>query len=263
MGVVGITHYQKQISIKGLFIEKKRGGRNGYIQDFFPLLFSWQSLQLRTAELSPVPVTFPEAAEYSFVSWGPGSVCDDVGVWGKWSGNGNREVDTRGLVRQTAVCWAFRTEKQLARGTRGEEKSKGKKKNIHLFLLQFRQLGEHSAGGDVCQGLLIQFVPPILFLNLSADFIPGMLQDQCGQEWANWLQKSLQVERDPLKVSQCTSGLTCISFPVSGMLPWGACLKSGRLWEVTPLSGIIVHTLPPLTPTLEFWLKTKSQIPQV
>lgn len=59
---------------------------------------------------------------------------------------------------------------------RGEEQRE-EKKYIHLFLLQFRQLGEHSAGGDVCQGLLIQFVPPILFLNLSADFIPGMLQD--------------------------------------------------------------------------------------
>lgn len=29
--------------------------------------------------------------------------------------------------------------------------------------------------GDVCQRLLIQFVPPVLFLNVSADFIPGML----------------------------------------------------------------------------------------
>ena len=42
-------------------------------------------------------------------------------------------------------------------------------------------------GGGVCQGLLIQFVLPILFLNPSADFIPGMLQDWCGQKWANLL----------------------------------------------------------------------------
>lgn len=170
------------------------------------LLFLWPSLsQLSTA-------LFPGDQGLPVTMWVFG---------GKWSGSGNREVDTRGLVRQTAVCWVFRTEKQLAGGTWGEEKSKGRKKNIHLFLLQFRQLGEHSAGGDVCQGLLIQFVPPILFLNLSADFIPGMLQDQCGQEWANCLQKSLQVEKDPLKVSQWISGLTCISFLFSGMLPWG------------------------------------------
>jgi hypothetical protein len=43
------------------------------------------------------------------------------------------------------------------------------------LLLRFHQLREHSAGGDVCQGLLIQFVPPILFLNPGTDFIPGML----------------------------------------------------------------------------------------
>lgn len=149
MGVVGITHYQKPISIKGLFIEKKKEvGEMDTFKIFFPLLFSWQSLQLRTAELSPVPVTFPEAAEYSFVSWGPGSVCDDVGVWGKWSGNGNREVDTRGLVRQTAVCWAFRTEKQLARGTRREEKSKGKKKKIYIsFYCNFANWENILLGG--------------------------------------------------------------------------------------------------------------------
>lgn len=132
---------------KRTIYRKKRGGRNGYIQDFFPLLFSWQSLQLRTAELSPVPVTFPEAAEYSFVSWGPGSVCDDVGVWGKWSGNGNREVDTRGLVRQTAVCWAFRTEKQLARGTRREEKSKGKKKKYTSLFIAISPIGRTFCWG--------------------------------------------------------------------------------------------------------------------
>lgn len=135
MEVVGITHYQKPLSKEGLFIEKKKKevGEMDTFKNFFPLLFSWQSLQLRTAEPSPVPVTFPEAAVCSFVSWGPGSVCDDVGVWGKWSGHGNREVDTRGLVRQTAGCWTFKTEKQLAGGT-WEREEQRKKKYIYTSL---------------------------------------------------------------------------------------------------------------------------------
>lgn len=109
-------------------------------------------------------------------------------------------------MRPTAVCWTFKTEKQLAGGTCREEKSKGRKDIYTSLFIAISPIGRTFCwGGDVCQGLLIQFVPPILFLNLSADFIPGMLQDQCGQEWANRLQKSLQVERDPLKVSQCTS----------------------------------------------------------
>lgn len=64
-------------------------------------------------------------------------------------------------------------EKQLADG----HMKGGQRKKYTSLLLRFHQLREHSAGGggDVCQGLLIQFVPPVLFLNPSADFIPGML----------------------------------------------------------------------------------------
>lgn len=65
MVVAGIRHYQKLLCKKRaeyLQKEKQRAGEMDTFKIFFPLLFSCQSLQLRTAE--PSPVTFPEAAEY-------------------------------------------------------------------------------------------------------------------------------------------------------------------------------------------------------
>lgn len=69
----------------------------------------------------------------------------------------------------------YKREIQLAGGMGGG--GEGRLKKIYTFslLLRYHQLREHSAGGDVCQRLLIQFVLPVLFLNPSADFIPGML----------------------------------------------------------------------------------------
>lgn len=217
------------------------------------LLFLWPSLsQLSTA-------LFPGDQGLPVTMWVFG---------GKWSGSGNREVDTRGLVRQTAVCWVFRTEKQLAGGTWGEEKSKGRKKYTSLFIA-ISPIGRTFCWGgclprtsnSVCSTHFI-FKPECRFYSW----------DVTGPVWAGMGKLTSEIftswkgPSESLPVN-FRADLHFLSVQWNATLGWQrrAWLKSGRLWEVTPLSGIIVytHTLPLLKPTLEFWLKTKSQIPQV
>lgn len=108
----------------------------------------------------------------STLSRGGGS----VRIWFIWGGEVGVGVEVQiseGGVRWKPNILGFCNRKlQLTEGT-GEEGQI--KKYTSSFLLQPHQWIEHSAGGDVCQGLLIRLVPPVLFLNPSADFIPGML----------------------------------------------------------------------------------------
>lgn len=86
--VAGIRHYQKLLSKKRaeyLQKEKQKAGEMDTFKIFFPLLFPCQSLQLRTAE--PSPVTFPRQLSTGreafclLCFW----VCGAVGVRGTWS----------------------------------------------------------------------------------------------------------------------------------------------------------------------------------
>lgn len=52
---------------------------------------------------------------------------------------------------------------------------RAKEKKIYIHFIAISPIEGTFCRGYVCQGLLIQFVPLVLFLNLSTDFIPGML----------------------------------------------------------------------------------------
>lgn len=100
-------------------------------------------------------------------------VCADVVYFGGWVEMGvGVQISEGGMRWNPSILGFYNRKLQLAEGT-GEWGQI--KKYMSSFLLKYHQLREHSAGGDVCQGLLIQCVPPVLFLNPSADFIPGML----------------------------------------------------------------------------------------
>lgn len=134
---------------------KTKGRRIAYIQDFFsPFIL----LPIFTTENSRVLScdlpwgSWAQTGNHSacFVFWGPRSVCDELVVWGHGMGTGavylGRYQRAGGTNPKQAGLLGQRNSWLEGHGIEEMSKVRGKK-NIHLFLLQFRQLGEHSAGG--------------------------------------------------------------------------------------------------------------------
>lgn len=149
----------------------------------FFFFLSWQSLPSTLMFLQPSSV--PSTSHIYGIREQPCSHSlrkEDICGCGSFSGGGGRSINLRGRGQMKSMHTGILQQK-LGEG------SKDRLKNIHLLFPAIPPIGITFCWGDVCQGLLIQFVPPVLFLSPTADFIPGMLQDWCGQKWANLLQR--------------------------------------------------------------------------
>lgn len=98
---------------------------------------------------------------------GPGQ---RVFLWGSGSGDGSADMRGSGEMCSKPTGVLEQRNTTDGRDPRGRADYK-----IYISFIVLSPIERTFCWGDVCQGLLIQFVPPVLFLNQSEDLIPGML----------------------------------------------------------------------------------------
>lgn len=180
----GVTHYQKPLPKGPEYLQKeKEAGETGIHGRMFLFLGSLYNCTQQSLPCSSDAL----GAESSMHIYGirgqlclalsreGGSVCADVVYL---QGVGVAVQISEGGVDEIQAYWGFyNRESQQAEGMAGAggKGGRGQIKKIYISFIALPLIERTFCWGDVCQRLLIQFVPPVLFLNPSADFIPGML----------------------------------------------------------------------------------------
>lgn len=158
---------------------------------FLGSLYNWKQ------QPSRVSVTFPSTVQYAHIRylraallcafWGRRVCADVVYFGGRWEWKWSADIRW-GVSWNPSILGFYNREIQLAEGL--GSKSRLKKMYIFSFIKIPPIERTFCWGGISAKDFQFSlFFLPILFLNPSADFIPGMLQDWCGQKWANLLQR--------------------------------------------------------------------------